>query len=389
MKFGLALGAIVLTVVCATVAATATVRIDPGDCIRGAERFERQYDRIAATIDSRVYNIKVFDDSDGMTPPDRLVRQLLIKYWRDDRRARTLERCTYRSLNQGKLVDRLESTEWLVTPELSVGVSRDPTTQKFEGPNLTATLPGPENDPLLRLLSGVGMFVFGGRIDVLGPTLSTSLADAKLTLVNDQVGGHNLARLDFENSWGIHAVWFDPTRDFNPVRATQRKESRHWVRPNVALATLPDNPSFGRITEMEQDITVSGFRKVKDVWFVDAFEATLTMATSRSLSAETKTVTRVAEISSDPTSGGNRFVITTVVPNGTPVVVQGQLPIMYEWKDGSVNKAVNKPAAEVLAKQEFKRTSWWWVWPAVFVLIAFCVAVWVHRRRSMASRGVH
>jgi hypothetical protein len=372
----------------ALVAPAAQARPDVADCIAGAERFERRYERIAATIETRAYILQAFDEGDGSIPADRLVRSDSIKFWRDDRTARSLGHITYRRMDRGRVAERVELTECLVTPEQSLLISRDPARAQ-EGPGVTAQSTGAANDSLLRLLSGVGTFIFAGRIDYLGPGLVERLTAAKPTAAADRLNGRAVERVDFEDAWGVQAVWFDPARDYHPVRVTQRKQPHHWVRPHFRMNQVPDNPRFGRMTEMDLDLVVTGLRQIQGAWYATGFEIRKKNTTSETQPIETKDVTRIVEISPDPRAGGNQFQVTTPVPNGTRVTVDNQTQIRNEWRNGEIVRSVNQPAAETLAQQEYQPPSRWWVWPAILILATGCVAylVWL-RRRLMLRREV-
>ncbi len=324
------------------VAPSAQARPDLQDCIAGAERFERRYEHVAATTETCAYTLRAFDEGDGSIPPDRLARTGAIKFWRDGRTARSLERTTYRGISRGRVNERVESIECLVRPgDFSVMVSRDPATEQFEGPNLTAQSPDAAMDPLLQLLSRVGPFVFTARIDHLGSGLAERLKSARSTVKEVRLNGRAAVRLDFADAWGEQSVWLDPGYDYHPVHVTERKRPRHWVRPNVRLDQVPEKPDIGPITGIEVEVIVTGLRQVRGAWFADGFEERRKLTASDSKQHETKNVTRITEISPDPRSGGNLFRVTTPVPDGTWVTIDNKTNIRYEWRDGKVVKPVD------------------------------------------------
>jgi hypothetical protein len=352
------------------------------DCISGAARFERRYECIAATVEKRSYWLQTFDESDGSIPPDRLRHSQSFKFWRDGPNFRSLWRITSRRMARGQVAERVESVECLVTPKLALKIPRNSSTGQFEGPNLIARSASETNDELVTLLAGIAAFVFAGRIDTSGPGLVERLTAAKPTAADDRLNGRAVVRLDFEDAWGVQSVWFDPARDYHPVRVTQRKQPHHWIRRNVRVDQIPDSSPLGGVTGIEMDIVVTGFRQVQGVWFADGFEVREKYTRNDLKRIDTKEVFRITEISPDPRAGGNQFKVTTLVPNGTPVYFHG-LPIRHEWRDGEVIKSVNQPAAKTLSRQEFLTASRWWLWPTTLILAAGCVAFFVRRRRSV------
>ena len=167
--------------------------------------------------------------------------------------------------------------------------------------------------------------------------LADRLTVATATVRADQIGGQPVVHVEFEDAWGINTVWFDPAHDFHPIRMTQRKLSRHWIKPEVRLESVPDSP-FGTMTEMNKDILVTEFQKVGGAWYAEKFEEHLTYHTSKSSVAEDKMVTTVSDVSANPRARGNEFTFTTFIPEGTWVIVDNKQAREYEWRDGKVVK---------------------------------------------------
>ena len=221
---------------------SASAADDLAECIAGTRRFQQRYERIAATVEISRYRLKTWDEN-KLIPDDRLFQSAKIEYWRDGRMARAIEIEKHRWRDGARISERDQGDELIATPEMSMDVSFDPKTHQFEGPNLTAKFADGKIDPVRRMVSLFGTFVFGSRIDYLGPQLADRLSVATATVRADQIGGRPVVRIEFEDAWGINTVWFDPAHDYHPIRMTQRKLPRHWVRPEVKLESVPEHHS--------------------------------------------------------------------------------------------------------------------------------------------------
>ena len=90
-------------------------------------------------------------------------------------------------------------------------------------------------------------------------------------------------------------------------------------------------------------------------------------------------------ISWDPFERGNDFTIKTPIAEGARVVIQGQLPLMYEWRNGDIVKKVDPRVEAFLAQQSFQAQSHrWWLWPTVTLVGALAVGlgIWRYRKRA-------
>jgi hypothetical protein len=357
-------------------------RSDPTECVAWAERCQRRYEHFSATLETRAYSVKEFDDGDGSIPVDGLMRVESAKLWRDGQTARCYQRNLYRRMNRGAVSERVEVNEFLATSQRRLLVSHDQLEGRDARVGVTAQTGNATNDPLSQLVFLVGGFLFTGRTDAKGPCLAERFKATEPAIVMDQQKGRAAVRIDFEDDWGTLSVWFDPVRDHHPLRLVQRKQSRHFVRPNVRMDHLPENPRYGRMAEVESEIVVTGLRQVSGNWYAAGFERRIKFTTTDLKQAASKDVTRILEISPDPRAGGNQFKVTTPVPNGTRVTVDNQIAIGYEWRDGEIVKSVNQPAARTLAKQEYHRPTWWWLWPTATILAAGCLVILLRLRRS-------
>jgi hypothetical protein len=159
------------------------------------------------------------------------------------------------------------------------------------------------------------------------------------------------------------------------------------MRPDARLDQLPDLGN-GRTTGVDTEVVVTRLRSVRGTWVAEGFEVRTKTTTDQSKLLDHRRVVKVLDITPDPLAWGNTFKLTTPVPNGTPVSVSEEQAIKYEWRDGEVVKSVNQPLAEDLARQQFRRSSWWWAWMvgalALAVVAYTCVVRW---RRSAAREG--
>ena len=236
-----------------------------------ALRFEVAVQRFAASTEEHLYQLKVPDD-DGSFPPDRLSHIVRIEAWRDGLRFRTMLKATDRKMRQGRAIDIPGHEETLVTSLRSLRVPLDPASGRFEGSNLIVDQNGDTEQQILRDLHSMGLFQFSGRINILGPPLSEKLTKANCSLTGETVAGRGLARVDFEDEWGEHSVWFDPRYDHFPVRAVQRKLPQHWIRPQVRMDSPPHHRTLGPKVESQTDIVLCGLRLIEGVWFPELSE---------------------------------------------------------------------------------------------------------------------
>jgi hypothetical protein len=316
---------------------SASAADDLAECIAGARRFQQRYERIAANVEINRYRLKTWDD-DKTIPDDRLFVIEKMQFWRDGRNARTMGVDTHRRRDGDRVSEREEGYESVASAEMRVSTSFDPKTRKFDAHNITAEFADGKIEPIHRDVGGVGFFVFGARIDPVGPRLADRLTVATATVRADQVGGQPVVRVEFEDDWGMNVVWFDPAHDYHPIRMTQRKLPRHWVRPEVRLESVPTDPRFGIVTERLRDMRVVKFQKAGSQWFAEKLEEHSTYQTNKPASAEDKIVTTISDISGDPRARVNEFKITTFVPDGTWVLVGDSRAREYEWRGGKVVK---------------------------------------------------
>lgn len=349
-----------------------------------ARRIEVAVQRFAASTEEHLYQLKVPND-DGLYPPDRLSHVVRIEAWRDGLRFRTMMKATDRKMRQGHAIELPDHNETLVTSLRSLRVPLDPASGRFEGSNLIADQNGDTEQQILRDLHSMGLFQFSGRIDILGPPLSEKVSKAKSNVTTEMIEGRPLARVDFEDEWGEHSVWFDPKYDHFPVRVVQRKLPKHWIRPQVPMEAPPHHRTLGPKTESHTEIVLTGLRRVGGVWFPERSETTDRHQFGKGEVYERKAVHRVLHISWDPFERGNDFTIKTAIPEGARVVIQGQLPLMYEWRDGDIVKNVDPRVEAFLAQQKLQAQSHrWWLWPTVTLAAALAVGlgIWRYRKRT-------
>jgi hypothetical protein len=273
-----------------------------------------------------------------------------------------------------------------VTPTLYVQVSLNPISEKHDGSSVMAAY-RTSSDPYMKdQLGKVGISIFGGTLDILGPGLVEQMTAAKVGIVDDVIGGHGVVRLDFEDDWGIHSLWLDPDHGYNPLRITQHKLARHFIRPGVRLDQTPEDRDNGQMNEIHTDVVVTSFEHVHETWYAVNFEVKTKTITNRSKALEVRQVFDILDVGPDSSARGNQFRIMTPVSNGTRVSVIGQRPIVYEWHDGIVEKSVNQPLANSLAQQQFSTSGRWRIWLAGGVILAAGYAFFEWQRRRRLAR---
>lgn len=363
---------------------------DQKDLIAAAERFQSSYERLHAKVEMQVYWLKSFADDEGSIPGDRLVRTGAYSYWRDGMLARGIGTTKSRRMMRGKVGERIEATEYVVSPGWSFSVDFDPQNGKFTDPNINATSPNAWDEEMMRLLHRVGNYPFRARIDILGSRLPDALAAASLRIVDETVDAKLLIRADFEDPWGDHSIWFDPTCGLYPIRIKQHKSSKHWVLPKKTVGDIQNR--LGQLSDQETEIVASGLHAVQGAWYPTTVETQIKQIYDGKRLIHTKEIVRIVDISRDPRAGGNDFKLKTTVPNGTRVIIDNQLGVRYEWQNGEVVKSVNQPVAEKLVGQEFRPSTNWWTRPLVWIavaasalLVGFLVLRW--RRQKFVSPG--
>lgn len=75
------------------------------------------------------------------------------------------------------------------------------------------------------------------------------------------------------------------------------------------------------------------------------------------------------------------------IPNGTRVSVQNRRGINYEWRDGSIQKVVDRPAVASVEKNRFQESSGlgFWLWVLVAIGILSLGLALVFRRKSRSE----
>lgn len=364
---------------------------DFAKCLDGARRFKDRYERFAARIELKDEALRVFDEEDGSIPVDRAVRISTFRLKRDGNAVHVFERTRNRSMNKGQIDEYTQSAEWLVKQELILTIPRDPKNENFEGLGVAASKSPTAEAAAIRGLDRVAPFLLKGSFDFLGPPISERLLAAEPKAVTTEVDRGAALRIDFEDDWGVSSAIFERDRSYQPKRVQQSKSEKHWIRPEVRIKDLPENPNSGILKSIDSEFLVMSWCQVGGIWFADQFEVRTIYTSQEGKVAETKITAKLSDHTILSAGIGSTFRAETHVPNGTRITLNSEPQISYEWRDGEMHKSVAQPTAKILESQEFKNDRWWWVRYAIMIgVAAFCLlglSLWRRQRLGGQSHA--
>lgn len=208
------------------------------------------------------------------------------------------------------------------------------------------------------------------------------LKQSSLSVVPVEAGGQSLVKLTGESVYGAITVWIDPSRNHVPVRIHQRKKADHRSGNHV-LSEIPQKhggpmKSCEYEQEVKEWVVVQGVHVPKQVSkrfaavFPDESQADYVESLTFSDWQFGKQVTWQPE---------------TFIPDGTPVTVDGERHIDYEWREGKVVKKISADTVRGLSAHWFQPGSWIGISTLTLLLLTVSGMAWYwwYRRRSAAS----
>ncbi len=212
--------------------------------------------------------------------------------------------------------------------------------------------------------------------------------DKSTTAQLETLSGKSTVRLNCKTKWGTATVWLDPAREYLPIRIALTKGLDDWLSRDKPVSSFPASSlNFapkGQIIighEMTHDIdygpgnTIGPNLSIRNI-----------RISRYKNGEETKYVTesKVTELVLNPDfRSGKAFEIQTPIPDGTPVQVEEEPNILYEWQKGRVVKVgVNE---NYVAPVVVPGTPWW-RWPLA-VIVVVCVLFGLWRGNAVLRKG--
>ncbi len=216
------------------------------------------------------------------------------------------------------------------------------------------------------------------------------LRESTVTARRKTIDGRALWIMDSSGNWGHHILWLDPAMNFLPRRIRQEKRADDWVAPDKpvrALAAVAGTAypkmAYKKIT---QDVVVTKCERVQNVPVPVQFRQTEVDVLQNGRSATTESHFSLSNVRINP-DFSTAFMISTPIPNGTPVQVDDAPGINYEWQDGKIVKSINQPAVASLWGYRFLPSSW--LARSLTALAAAAMVLlliyWRYRRRTVGA----
>jgi hypothetical protein len=217
-------------------------------------------------------------------------------------------------------------------------------------------------------------------------TLSEVLHDATLsTRSSESIDGHVTHVLEGRGRRGVHTLWLDPEFGYLPRRIVVRKVGGDLVLGKAVSAhTGANNDRWKEVVEELSDVRLE---RIAGNPVMTRFEhaQTLTFESGVRRVKRTSCIVSQYEFSGAP-AGPTTFDVSMHIPQGHPVHVDGAQHILYEWRDGEIQKVVPDvgdvggffaPDGSLAAK----------VFVTVNVAILAVIAYWLYKRRRKSEAG--
>jgi hypothetical protein len=266
--------------------------------------------------------------------------------WRDGDRWKLQMHDTFRYPRRGQVATGEDVSERIYTNNSSFMVIQDPAKHVIRGvvANLDE-LPESQRRQTYSYKHGAVYGYLDGNDGLLLPAV---LEDSTLTAHFEVHNGRQVQVLDAEGKWGIHAVWLDPAAGYIPCRIEQHKVGKDLLRADMPLTSYVGDGRFWpkhACNAMHRTVEVTKTQSYSGTTFPVAMTLVDEERFDKDQTVTVTTEIRFAHVNLRPDfSSANPFIVSTPIPNGTPVQVDDHPGINYEWRDGNIVKSMSQAA---------------------------------------------
>jgi len=232
--------------------------------------------------------------------------------------------------------------------------------------------------------------LFGQLADDDDKPLAEVILSGKNSARNVQLDGRPVVLVEADNAYGAQQVWFDPARNYWPVKMilTKRADDLEFGKPlatvNYDVVGYPPGVrkeivrDFGNVTFTrfgERDM-ISGFTYTEGQSFLDGAAAT------------TRSAVALEQFAYPDVNAADAFRLTMKIPDGTPVSMQDDPQVNYVWKNGAPVKRIEEAALKPFDSVTFVNSKGGWlrvITMAVCGIACVCLAIWLVRRRMAGA----
>ncbi len=307
----------------------------PEELLKAYEASISIYERAAFTVETNIY-------SPGWAlPRGTPTKHSVYRVWRDGHRWKYELSDTTNSPDKRKILTSRYQSEKLFPGKGTIHVDLEPTRGTIQ--SVSARL----GELSQAERSQIPAYWFGAIYGYLdnngGVLLPQILKESKLSARKNKLEGRELWVLEGIGRWGYHALWLDPALGFHARHIEQRKNGGDWIEHGRSIASLPKfNSTFYPnefLKERSQRIEAREWNRIGDSIVLIAMTAKEESRFSNNRTAVLDAHIRFSAVTLNPDfSKFDAFTIKTPIPNGTPVQVDDQPTIRFEWHDGRIVK---------------------------------------------------
>jgi hypothetical protein len=356
-------GLIATSVVClglflSCVAASAQgADLSPDELLAAYERSFTIYERGVFAVETRITY------SGFALPAGTVIEEGKTQLWRDADRWKYITSAVYHSPLKGKVHESSSRMETVYPARGMVIVILDPVKeQKVQA--IVARLddlPVEERSRIGTLPLGLATHGFingNGRL-----TLPAVLKQSKLSARREQVDSRDLWVLEGTGPFGQHTLWLDPALGFLPRRIVQRKAGTDWFERGRVVNTCEGDGRYwprARYTETSRRMDALKFEKMGNSFALTEFTIVEEshFADGRAVALSTNVRFSKVDLAAIRFAGTDPFVVSTPIPNGTPVQVDDHPTISFRWQDGQIIKDIERDSVEKLSGHSMRPGTW-------------------------------
>jgi hypothetical protein len=239
------------------------------------------------------------------------------------------------------------SVEYVVTPEATIYAQVDGPSLSVSG-SFTGKRPGTEY-----LYNSA--FAFGYLVIDYNVSIADILRKSQCMVRSATHDGRPAVLLEGTGRYGSRKLWLDPARGYLPLRIEARKGPADLLGDKpVSMTTGGGRFPEGNMTEVLLTVDNVRHEEIEGRHILAAFRQTITykFTGNKTFVWTSEHELRDVDLSPDFDAPG-AFLVSTEIPNGTPVYIDEAPNIPYRWADGRAVKGIDRRVVEATQNATF------------------------------------